>query len=328
MKKVAIVLLSIMILGCAIPSLSNLKNASEVKTKAILLPEPFSSKYAEYSAMCPLMDGILLVPQYPERFKTDTTEGSFLFLKNTVLKNYIEGDSTSSIACNTIEVKGLDELHKLEFYEGFEACASDDAKLYFAIEIGGEKPYTIAVKGDFNAVDNTINLDSSSITKLETPIILENATYESIALFKQRLYFFYEGNGKAINPDAYALSTDKDFRNAEKIPFPNLEFRVTDATSISDKGSFYVINYFWPGDAEKYKPQTDMVTLIEVPATGIERLIPLKIFNGRIEPDLKAKVINLEYNDRNWEGIVRFEDGFLLVTDKYPETELLYTVGK
>jgi hypothetical protein len=325
MKKVITILMPVMLLmiGCTTPKLSDLKETVGIEHQRIVLPTPFDSKYAEYSSICKLRDGILLIPQYPERLKTDDTEGSFVLLNSEDLETYTTKDSTLELRCRRLPIKGLETLHQINNYEGFEAAIADGDQLYFTIEVGGEKPYSIAIKGIYLPEENQILLDEASQTVLDTPISLDNASYESITLYKDRLYFFYEGNGININPNPYALSTDLNFGDVKQVPFPSLEYRITDATSVSADGKFYVINYFWPGDAEKYKPAKDPITMVENQETGVERLVPLRILGGKIIPDTRFRVVTLEYADRNWEGIIGFNDGFLIVTDKFPQTELL-----
>jgi len=58
----------------------------------------------------------------------------------------------------------------------------------------------------------------------------------------------------------------------------------------------------------------------------VERLIPLCYADGRLNladrAPIQLQLVDAE-TSRNWEGIERLDDrGFLLVTDKFPGTEL------
>ena len=128
------------------------------------------------------------------------------------------------------------------------------------------------------------------------------------------------------NPFQFLISLN-DF-SLKKINFPNVEYRITDATKIN-KNKFWVINYYWPGDKKNLNPGLDKLSKtkkVNFDQT-IERLVEFKIKNNRIEMTNK-KPVNLILEDgksRNWEGIVRFEEsGFLIVTDKYPRMILAY----
>jgi hypothetical protein len=61
-------------------------------------------------------------------------------------------------------------------------------------------------------------------------------------------------------------------------------------------------------------------------AEPVERLLKFRIDNDKIElverPAIYLEL--LEGDSRNWEGIVAYGDGFLLVTDRFPTTILAY----
>ena len=116
--------------------------------------------------------------------------------------------------------------------------------------------------------------------------------------------------------------------------FLNIEYRITDATALDDKGCFWVINYYWPGDFRILNPAYDQLAGQSVPPlefsrdVAIERLIELKFSGDEIQfSENKPIVMKLgtQTDSRNWEGIVRLENrGFILATDKFPETILAF----
>ena len=58
----------------------------------------------------------------------------------------------------------------------------------------------------------------------------------------------------------------------------------------------------------------------------VERLVEMQLSDDAVTivpaPPIQLELVDAE-TSRNWEGIVRLDDrGFLLVTDKYPETVL------
>jgi hypothetical protein len=140
----------------------------------------------------------------------------------------------------------------------------------------------------------------------------------------------YEANGEAVNPDPVAHRFSPDLAELAPVPFLNIEFRVTDATTVDEAGRFWAINYFFPGD-------TDLAAAVDpladefgegqthLQSDVVERLVQLQVtpdgivFTGEAPIQLQL----LPEDARNWEGIVRLDDdGFLLVTDKFPETIL------
>ncbi len=90
-----------------------------------------------------------------------------------------------------------------------------------------------------------------------------------------------------------------------------------------------MINYFFPGDT-KLKPAEDFFSqtygegYTHNQNVTVERLIALQFTEDGIVP-VETPPIQLELlpddEARNWEGLVTLDDlGFLLVTDKFPET--------
>jgi hypothetical protein len=114
------------------------------------------------------------------------------------------------------------------------------------------------------------------------------------------------------------------------LPFPTVEYRVTDATELDDDGRFWVINYFFPGELA-LRPSEDPIAAAygEGPThaarSGVARLLEMQVTAQGVtlvdRPPVQLELGPLSLH--NWEGIVRLEDrGFLLVTDKFPETIL------
>ena len=94
-----------------------------------------------------------------------------------------------------------------------------------------------------------------------------------------------------------------------------MDFRITDATSVVDN-KFWAINYYWTGDKEVLGVKDTI---------GIERLVEYKLDYSGIRRS-NSNYIILENGEvpRNWEGLVRFKDGFLICTDKWPRMILGY----
>ena len=60
---------------------------------------------------------------------------------------------------------------------------------------------------------------------------------------------------------------------------------------------------------------------------AIEQILEFQILDDEIVRTTKPPLViskGESKNGSNWEGIVNFKEGFLLITDKYPETILVY----
>ena len=73
-------------------------------------------------------------------------------------------------------------------------------------------------------------------------------------IYKDIALFLYEANGKNLQKDVLqqALSL-KDF-SISNLKFPNIEYRITDATKVDENNKFWAINYYWPGDKKYLNP--------------------------------------------------------------------------
>ncbi len=313
----------LLLVGCKDPQFSDIQKV-DAYAHEIKLPPPFSSQFAEYSTMCSFGDNLMIIPQYPHLLGEDGIPGRALVISKNLISKYVADKSEIPINVDVYDFMGIKILEEIEFYEGFEAVATDGKNFYFAIETGGEQPSTYAIKATLVDGAKKLEFEKDSLTKLETPITLNNASYESLVLYKNRLFFGYEGNGANINPNPYMLSTDLNFKNHKKVNMQNLEYRLTDFTSVNSKGEIYAINYHWVGDTKKYKPIDDQITGTDYSQIGLERFIPMKFKSGRLVPDPKRPYLSIPYKGRNWEGVEYLDDGIIAVTDKHPNSILMY----
>ena len=263
----------------------------------INIQPPYDKSDMEYSGLTKLGDKILFLPQYPKGFILSQTKENIL---------------------NVYEKKKLLGLEKVEFddsyfkqevckSEGYEAIACEGEYCYFTVEarsfLGGMMGYLLKAKVENNKI--------TVVKFIELPIYnqIDNASYEAIILHENKVLLFYEGNGANLTKEPYYLEVSRDLEEVKRVPFISMEYRLTDATKVGDK--FYFINYLWLGDKLNYRVDN---------TTHVEDIVVLNSLFRKIETIL----LPLETVSRNWEGIVGFEDGFLLITDKFPETKLVY----
>jgi hypothetical protein len=159
-----------------------------------------------------------------------------------------------------------------------------------------------------------------------------NISHETLFIYQEELYAIYEANGTNVNPDPEAHVFDLSLESHRTIELPNIEYRLTDAAQPDESGEFWAINYYFPGDASDLEPAPDQIAIeygvgiSHQNAEPVERLIKFRIDNNFVQfIDQEPIYLELLEDDaRNWEGIVRYREGFLLVTDKFPTTILAY----
>jgi hypothetical protein len=149
-----------------------------------------------------------------------------------------------------------------------------------------------------------------------------------VALGDGSLLSLHEVNGWPLGkaPRATLLAGGE----AVAVPTPWLAYRLTDATAPDPSGCFWVVNYQWSGD-RALRPTRDALT--ERWGTGashkgalvVERLVTWCLQGDAVlEANRPPILLELGPEPRNWEGVVRFDEGLLLVTDRHPQTLLGY----
>jgi mono/diheme cytochrome c family protein len=309
----------------------------EIPVQRIELTGPAATPDAEISGLAWYGDMLILLVENPNLYATEGNAGMIFALAKADILAYLDAESPAPLEPTAIPVIAPDLVTTVPGFDGFEAITFVGDQAYLMIEaeqtdatmIGYLVTGTIAP--DLGAI--TLDLENRIAVPAETDF--NNMFYESLLAANDQLFAFYEINGAAVNPAPMAQVFDPaNLEESTTTPFPALEYRLTDVTGVDDTGIFWGINYFFPGD-DFMTPASDPIaeqfgegaTHTNLPQ--VERLIAFQVADdGRfqIAPDLAPIQLELPEGDsRNWEGIERLEDrGFLLVTDKYPETILAF----
>ena len=309
------------------------ETVAEYSVTEIELVGPVAKAQADISGMAWCGEHLILVPQYPSMFQNEGKASVFLIPKAD-LEAYLDGSVTGAIEPAMIPFEEGDLVDRIDGFEGFEAVIFDGDDVYLTIEArdGGEMVGYL-VKGSVTGDCAGITLDAGLAVSIQPQANLRNMTDETIIIYNDQIHTIYEANGINVNPDPVAHVFSLDLNRVGKLSFPNIEYRITDATLPEADGLFWAINYFFPGDT-KLKPGTDEIAVefglgeTHQDAEEVERLIALRITDDGVTlAGLPPVYLSLDtdYDDsRNWEGLVRFGEGFLLVTDEFPTTILGY----
>lgn len=310
----------------------------EVSVVPIALDGPAAERDAEFSSLAWYGDTLFLMAENPNIYATEGNAGMFYKLAKDDLLAYLVaaayGLEPAPLTPVTVPVIAPDIAATVPGFDGFEAVAFVDDAIYLMIEAeapdGTMRGYLVkgTVEGDLASI--TLDLDNRVEIMPQTDY--GNMSYESLFVAGDRLVTFYEINGAGVNAEPAAYVYDFDLQQTGDIPFPTIEYRVTDATPPDENGVFWAINYLFPGEDFLL---TDADPLVEQFGEGdthgqfphVERLVELQYSPDAITLTGTAPVqLALpDENARNWEGITRLDDlGFLLVTDKYPQTILAF----
>jgi hypothetical protein len=303
----------------------------EQAVQIIPLAGPLAAASAEISGLAWYGDMLILLPQFPQRF------GDALFaLPKAEIVAFLAGSLDGPLTPQPIPLLAPD-LSQISGYEGLEAIAIAGDRVFVTIESSGGAPMMGYVVNGRIAPDlSQIELDTTNLVEIAPPVPLSNYSDEAILVVNDTVLTIYEANGKNVNPVPAAHQFSTDLELLESLAFPAIEYRVTDATAVDGNGRFWVINYLYPGDITKLNIAQDGIAAqfgmgathaaSQTVGQTVERLIELQLITDGITltdtPPIQLELLP-DDEARNWEGIVRLDDaGFILATDKFPETIL------
>lgn len=301
----------------AVPS-----RASADSIRQIELAGPIADRTAELSGLAWYGDTLILLPQYPERFGSG--DGVLFAIPKADILQALDGKSIPPVTPAEIKLSAPGLKESIPAFQGYEAIGIHGDQVFLAIEAGAgaQDMRGYLVRGNISG--NEIQIDTQKVAPIPLPIASENHTDEALVVTGDQVLTFFEINGADLNPQPAAQVFDFELNRVGEIPFPQIEYRVTDAALTADH-KIWVINYFFPGD-------TDMLPKVDPLAQPgadrqyeqVERLVELNYAATGITLSGSAPVeMPLVADARNWEGLALLDQrGFLVVTDKFPSTIL------
>ena len=309
---------------------SSLILCEEAKVQEIKLSGLITDKKQEISGMDWYQDRLFLLPENMGGFLFSISKGEIL--------NAIKGDKKLPITPKKTRFKTPDYSSLIKGFDGFEAIAFNRNKIYITIEAehdGEMVSYLVWGKIDSKSLEVVIN--EKDLQTIKTPIQLNNISFESLLINDEDIIMIYEANGSNLRKNPTQTVFSHKSKNISQINFPNIEYRITDATRMDNNGRFWAINYFWPGDKKLLNPAKDNILnkvkqgRSHFKSDQIERLVEFQMNAGEISiSDTKPIQLFLESDaSRNWEAVARLDDkGLLIATDKHPRMILGYVEFK
>ena len=293
----------------------------ETKVEEINLSGLVTDRNQEISGMDWYQDKLFLLPE---------NLGGFLFTipKVEILRS-IESNEQMSITPKQTRFKTPDYKNLINGFDGFEAIAFNGNEIFISIEAEHNgKMNSYIAWGNINPSTLEVNIDKNHLKWVDTPIQLDNISFESLLTFRDNIIMIYEANGSNLQQNIQQVVFSPSSKKISYINFTNIEYRITDATRIDANNKFWSINYFWPGDKKLLKPSRDRILgriregKSHSISDAVERLLEFEIKDDKITISNKEPIqlVLDQEASRNWESIVRLDDkGLLIATDKYPK---------
>ena len=280
----------------------------------------------EISGMDWYNDNLILLPE--------NLNGYVFAIKKTELDSRINGNDTTTIFPEQIKFNTPNYKELLPGFDSFEAIAFRGYEVYLTIEIRFvDSMSCLLARGHIDEKTLEITVPEQNLTVIDVPTFVDNMSYESLVVDKNRIIAIFEANGDSLIKAPYALSINSSANDIKKYPLSSINYRIADATKIDKNNRFWVINYFFPGDRKVLKPSNDILASkygngpSHSRSNRVERLIEYEIKNGKISLTKSAPIeieLEGEKTSRKWEALARYgTEGFLMATDKYPKPHTL-----
>ncbi|MCB9754773.1 MAG: hypothetical protein H6713_32970 [Myxococcales bacterium] len=310
----------------------------ELAVRPLTLAGPASAAEREFSGLDWYKDELVLLPQYPA---LGGGVGELYALSRADILARVDGELDAPLSPRVVEMATDEVRARVSGFQGFEAIAFAGDQVYLTIETGWDaRGYLVVGRArEQGGSLAAIELDAASLTELPTPARIFNSGFEALTVVPGGALALYERNAPPRTPEPRALrvmatgQAEAPVTAPVATPMAAIEYRVTDASSLDAAGRFWVINYRFPASEDGVSPIIDALARARgrgpthAGSTVVERLLELRYDPdaGVTLTDAAPIVLELAGASRNWEGLARLDGrGFLLVTDKFPGTELGY----
>lgn len=289
---------------------------------------PLADRNAEVSSLAWYEDYLIILPQYPDRFGPN--HGNLFALPKADILSFLNGQMSDPLTPRPIPLKGSELSLDINGFQGYEAIAFRDNLVFMTIEAesnNGMAGYLIT--GSIAEDLSQLEIDPEKLAQIQPQSASPNKADEALIIVDDQVMSIYEVNGAKLNPNPHVHVFDFELATLGTLPFPNLEYRLTDATALDSNNQFWAINYFFTGD-RNLVPEQDLLAVrygkgpTHRQQKTVERLVEFAYRENGITLTNNPPIqLELDQAGRNWEGIVRLEEkGFLIMTDKFPETIL------
>jgi hypothetical protein len=296
-----------------------------------LIPLALDITNAEVSGLAWHGDNLIILPQYPN-WEGTPGDGCVQVIRKSDILAFLDGKSAEPLNPREVPFYSSGMERRIEGFQGYEALAVHGNHVYMTIEAETDHMMGYIVVSHFAPDMSELRLDPDRVVAVTPQATIPNASYETLLIAGDRLVTVYEGNGVNVNPHPIAYEFDFSFNPLGSIPFPHIEYRITDASTPDEQGFFWAMNVYWPGSKDEYKPAPDPLAArygkgtTHTQTEAVERLIKFRYTSQGItladEAPIQLRLLDPDHV-RNWEGLVTLDDrGFLIITDRFPEAML------
>ena len=177
----------------------------------------------EISGMTTYKDNLILLPE--------NRNGYYFYIPFDEIMNTLRtGDKILPIQ-KTFTTRKLKERYP--GLDGFEAIAFNGDDVYIMVEVRIDgKMAGLLLWGTIIPSTMEIDIPEENIMLIKPPAQIDNFSFESLTITDGQLIMIYETNGSKTIDKPFQYVVNLDDMSINKTPFPNIDFRLTDATSV------------------------------------------------------------------------------------------------
>lgn len=278
----------------------------------------------EYSGLAKWKGKILLIPQYPDKW-----ENSIFAADSIDIDKAIAQKAKNGIPYTRIKFTNLDAIRQelKGTYQGFEGAVVLGNTIFFTLEFSEQtcyllKGYIYTEKGQAGIVLQP----PYAIAKPRNAYV--NAGYESIGYAGGKdVAVFFEKNSDPKQASVWLVDTSFQQQPKPVLFTKPMYFRLTDVFAAGNN-RFIGINHYFNDYRRKQKEFNYYVGVENMDAatrqmngvspadSNYTAIVELSLSGGHMSWRTRRLI---GYGDENWEGLVPFKKGFLMVVDEYPK---------
>ncbi len=296
------------------------------------LPTELASSANEFSGMCLHNGRLYLLPQ----LKNAQATNARLYSVDTA-QLLLAADGSVTMPPDAVKQHALqhfgDVAGRFTKYGGFEAIAMIGNTVYLTVETDGDTDAIIC--GEWQNNDVVLSKEKSKkLPKIrKNGQLLPNAGYECLTTNGSKLITAFEYNYKGDSTWLYLVDTNLK-GTMQPMTLPPIPFRLTDMTAVAED-KFWAINVYWNFNGNMKHREAYYKDIDPTADVDLHHWKPNECFARIIEITMKGNVAQwatkklIPANDCiNWEGMVPWRNGVLLISDdnKIPflQTKLRY----
>jgi len=188
------------------------KKTLEVSPIMLNIDGPMKNSDEEISGMDWYYDNLILLPE--------NLNGYAFVIKKTEIDSRINKIDTTAIRPQKIKFNTPDYKNTVPGFDSFESIAFRGYEVYVTIEIKFDDSMScLLARGHIDERSLEITIPEQTLTTLTVPSYVDNMSFESLIINKDRIIALFEANGDSLVEKPHALSINLSGNDIKRTQF-------------------------------------------------------------------------------------------------------------